>query len=83
MAMNRPFSALAAQADDFQRAAAEAEALAGTSAWWQLSPKERARAIYAQLRHIDAEHAASSTGHGSPARRRTTDKSVRRMASVY
>jgi hypothetical protein len=83
MATNRPFSALAMQADDFQRAAAEAEALAGTSAWWQLSPKERARAIYAQLRRIDAEHAASPVAHGSDGRRRGADKSVRRMASVY
>jgi hypothetical protein len=59
MANERHFFASAAPADDFQRAAAEAEVRVGRSIWWELSSKGRARAIYAQLRRIDAERATA------------------------
>jgi len=45
--------------DDFQRAAAAAEAEAGKPGWLMMPPSERARAIYESLRRIDAERAGS------------------------
>jgi hypothetical protein len=45
--------------DDFQRAAAAAEAEIGNSGWSMMSSSEQGRAIYAQLRRIDADHTAS------------------------
>jgi len=45
--------------DDFQRAAAAAEAKAGKTDWSIMPPSEQARAIYEHLRAIDAERAGS------------------------
>ena len=45
--------------DDFQRAAAAAEAEIGESGWSLMSSSEQGRAIYAHLRRIDADHTAS------------------------
>jgi len=45
---------LLAPSNDFQRAAAAAEADAGER-WWGLEPAEQAAAIYDQLRRLDAE----------------------------
>jgi len=45
--------------DGFQRAAASAETEAGEQRWSEMLPWERAKAIYAQLRRIDAERAAA------------------------
>jgi hypothetical protein len=45
--------------DDFQRAAAASEAEAGKVAWSIMPPSEQARAIYQQLKAIDAERAGS------------------------
>lgn len=46
-------------ADDFQRAAAAAEAEVGRRIWWELSFAEQTEAIYLQLRRIDAERTAA------------------------
>ncbi len=45
--------------DDFQRAAAMAEAEAGRHRWFEMSPTEQARAIYDKLRKIDASRATA------------------------
>lgn len=52
--------------DDFQRAAAAAEALAGKVRWSEMTPREQTEAIYAELRRIDAVSARlllPRTGH--------------------
>ena len=59
MARRRPAPALNTPADDFQRAAAEAETKAGKRMWFEMSPSEQTRAIYAQLRQIDADRAVA------------------------
>jgi hypothetical protein len=41
--------------NEFQRAAAAAETDEGGRPWSEMLPGERARAIYAQLRRLDAE----------------------------
>ncbi len=57
--MARDHRAAALPADDFQRAVAAAAAESGERAWFELTPSERTQAIYAQLRRIDLERAAS------------------------
>jgi hypothetical protein len=57
MEHRRPHSAPNTATNDFQRAAAEAEAKIGTSAWFEMTPTEQTRAIYAALRRIDAARA--------------------------
>ena len=46
-----------APSDDFQRAVAAAEAAAGKRGWFEMTLSEQTRAIYAQLRQIDAARA--------------------------
>lgn len=43
--------------DDFQCAATRAETEAGRLRWFEMSPTEQARAIYDELRKIDASRA--------------------------
>jgi hypothetical protein len=78
----RPAPAQNAPSDEFQRAAAEAEAKAGKRAWFEMSPSEQTRAIYAQLRRIDADRAAAMAfGPGRPGRYRVAGETVRRAAA--
>jgi hypothetical protein len=67
--MDRSPANLAADAprSDFQRAAAEAAL--GARSWTEMTQAEQARAIYARLRRIDIERAASiSFCPGRPSR---------------
>jgi hypothetical protein len=59
MERRRPHSAPNTAANDFQRAAAEAEAKVGKSAWFEMTPTGQATAIYAALRRIDAARASA------------------------
>jgi hypothetical protein len=82
MTLRRPAPAQNAPSDDFLRAAAEAETKAGKRAWFEMSPSEQTRAIYAQLRRIDADRAAAmafSPGH--PGRYRVAGETARRAAA--
>ncbi len=82
MTRRRPAPAQNASIDDFQRAAAEAEAKAGKRAWFEMSPSEQTRAIYAQLRRIDADRAtAIAFCPGRPGRYRVAGETVRRAAA--
>jgi hypothetical protein len=82
MAHRRPAPAPHTPVDDFQRAAAEAEANAGKRAWLEMSPAEQTRAIYAKLRRIDADHAAAMAfSPGRPGRYRVAGETVRRRAA--
>jgi hypothetical protein len=55
--------------DGFQRAAASAETEAGEHQWSEMLPWERTRAIYAQLRSIDAKRAVEMAFNpGRPSR---------------
>jgi len=66
--------------DDFQRAAAAAEAKIGKTDWSIMPPTEQARAIYEHLKAIDAERAASVVIH--PARRGRLN-AVTKASSVW
>jgi hypothetical protein len=59
MERRRPNFAPNTASNDFQRAAAEAEAKVGTSAWFEMTPTEQIKAIYAALRRIDAARASA------------------------
>jgi hypothetical protein len=59
MESRHPHSAPNTATNDFQRAAAEAEAKVGTSTWFEMTPTEQIKAIYAALRRIDAVRAAA------------------------
>jgi hypothetical protein len=70
MSANRPDKADDA-GDGFQRAAAAAIAEAGYPRWVATSQHEQTRAIYGQLRQIDADHAtAMAFNPGRPGRYR-------------
>lgn len=66
MAESRPNSKAATAADDFQRAAAAAEAQAGGRWWLAMTPRERSLTIYAQLRRLDEERAAALSSVPGP-----------------
>ena len=73
----------AGNADEFQQAAAAAEAAAG-SQWWEMRPAEQTALIYRHLRQIDAARAeALSFRAGRRGRYRTAGEPVGRrvMAS--
>ena len=59
MESRHPHSAPNTATNDFQRAAAEAEAKVGTSAWFEMTPTEQTKSIYTALRRIDAERASA------------------------
>jgi hypothetical protein len=68
--------------DDFQRAAAAAIAEAGYPRWVEMSQHEQTRAIYDQLRRIDADHATEMAFKpGRPGRYRVAGENVRRLAA--
>ncbi len=68
--------------DDFQRAAAAAIAEVGYPRWVEMSQHEQTRAIYGQLRRIDADHAtAMAFKPGRPGRYRVAGENVRRLAA--
>jgi hypothetical protein len=80
MTLRRPAPAQNAPSDDFLRAAAEAETKAGKRAWFEMSPSEQTRAIYAQLRRLDADRAeAIAFSPGRPGRYRVAGETVRRL----
>jgi hypothetical protein len=82
MTLRRPAPAQNAPSDDFQRAAAEAETKAGERGWFEMSPSEQTRAIYAQLRRIDADRAAAMAfSPGRPGRYRVAGETARRAAA--
>jgi hypothetical protein len=65
--------------DEFQQAVAAAQNEASEHHWSEMSPREQTRAIYAQLRRIDAERAVAIAFNPSPSGRyRAAGKSVRR-----
>jgi hypothetical protein len=67
MATSRPSRKADAPTDDFQRAATVAETKAGAREWLEMTPTERARAIYAELRQIDEVRVASLSFVSKPA----------------
>ena len=80
MTSRRPAPAQNASIDDFQRAAAGAEVSAGKHAWFKMSLSEQTRAIYAQLRRLDADRAeAIAFSPGRPGRYRVAGETVRRL----
>jgi hypothetical protein len=82
MAPGRPPRKANALTDDFQRAANVAENKAGSREWLEMTPTERARAIYAELRQIDAARvAAMSFVSKSAASSQAAVESTRRMAA--
>jgi hypothetical protein len=66
--------------DSFQRAVAAAQAEAGNGNWAEMSLSEQTRAIYAQLRRIDAERAKAIAFRPGPhGRYRVAGETVRRV----
>jgi hypothetical protein len=69
--------------DDFQRAAAEAEAETSGRAWFEMSLSEQTRAIYARLQQIDAARAAAMAFNpGRPGRFRVAGERTRRIVNA-
>ena len=69
--------------NDFQRAAAAAEAAAGKLGWFAMSLAEQTRAIYAQLRQIDSARAKSMAfAQSRRGRSRAAGEATRRPAAA-
>jgi hypothetical protein len=70
----------ATAADDFQLAAAAAEAECGQRVWWEMTLSEQTRAIYSQIRRMDEARAAKlQPATGRISRYRVAGASTRRM----
>jgi hypothetical protein len=82
MAKSRATPASNSPADDFQRAAATAEAEVGRRIWWELSFAEQTEAIYLHLRRIDAERMAAMSRGPQRSRLRGLGVTTGRMASA-
>jgi hypothetical protein len=83
VAKSRAIPAGNSPADDFQRAAAAAEAEVGRRIWWELSFAEQTEAIYLHLRRMDAERtAAMSRGPQRRAGVRVSGPPIGRTASA-
>lgn len=83
MVSSRPAAVSNTSIDDFQRAAAEAEAEAGQRAWYEMTVSEQTRAIYARLQRIDAARAAlMSFNPGPHGRFRVAGERTKRVATA-
>jgi hypothetical protein len=83
MAMSRPTPEPVSAADDFQRAAAAAEAEVGLRIWWEMTLSEQTRAIYEHIRRMDTARAATlPPGPARVSRYRVAGGPTRRMAAA-